>query len=216
MKRLVIVLLFFIAAFSNKTLLSATFSGVYIAPKFNFKHEALKSTNIEETMKKGSVVFDKNNYLGLGFAVGYDLFRKTRLIPLRIDLEYMFQGMVAGKDKGYFMQDIMASIYYDINVFFLKNSELDTVTSKVLYQRTPLMNIYIGLSIGNRLFQTRYNYSDIRDALITRSSFVFGINAGLVYNIFDWFAVDLGYRYIIGFGFNNAHEVLIGTRFTIR
>ena len=216
MKRLVIVLLFFIVAFSNKTLLSATFSGIYIAPKFNFKHEALKSTNIEETMKKGSVVFDKNNYLGLGFAVGYDLFRKTRLIPLRIDLEYMFQGMVAGKDKGYFMQDIMASIYYDINVFFLKNSELDTVTSKVLYQRTPLMNIYIGLSIGNRLFQTRYNYSDIRDALITRSSFVFGINAGLVYNIFDWFAVDLGYRYIIGFGFNNAHEVLIGTRFTIR
>ena len=78
------------------------------------------------------------------------------------------------------------------------------------------MNIYIGLSIGNRLFQTRYNYSDIGDALITRSSFVFGINAGLVYNIFDWFAVDLGYRYIIGFGFNNAHEVLIGTRFTIR
>ena len=216
MKRLVIVLLFFIAAFSNKTLLSATFSGVYIAPKFNFKHEALKSTNIEETMKKGSVVFDKNNYLGLGFAVGYDLFRKTRLIPLRIDLEYMFQGMVAGKDKGYFMQDIMASIYYDINVFFLKNSELDTVTSKVLYQRTPLMNIYIGLSIGNRLFQTRYNYTDIGYALITRSSFVFGINAGLVYNIFDWFAVDLGYRYIIGFGFNNAHEVLIGTRFTIR
>ena len=216
MKRLVIVLLFFIAAFSNKTLLSATFSGVYIAPKFNFKHEALKSTNIEETMKKGSVVFDKNNYLGLGFAVGYDLFRKTRLIPLRIDLEYMFQGMVAGKDKGYFMQDIMASIYYDINVFFFLYSELDTVTSKVLYQRTPLMNIYIGLSIGNRLFQTRYNYSDIGDALITRSSFVFGINAGLVYNIFDWFAVDLGYRYIIGFGFNNAHEVLIGTRFTIR
>ena len=216
MKRLVIVLLFFIAAFSNKTLLSATFSGVYIAPKFNFKHEALKSTNIEETMKKGSVVFDKNNYLGLGFAVGYDLFRKTRLIPLRIDLEYMFQGMVAGKDKGYFMQDIMASIYYDINVFFLKNSELDTVTSKALYQRTPLMNIYIGLSIGNRLFQTRYNYDGIGNALITKSSFVFGVNAGLVYNIFDWLAIDLGYRYIIGFGFTDAHEVLLGARFTLR
>ena len=32
-----------------------------------------------------------------------DLFRKTRLIPLRIDLDYMFQGMVAGKDTGYFI-----------------------------------------------------------------------------------------------------------------
>ena len=167
-------------------------------------------------MKKGTVVLDKNNYLGLGFAVGYDLFRKTRLIPLRIDLEYMFQGMVAGKDKGYFMQSIMGSIYYDINVFFLKNSELDTVTSRILYQRTPLMNIYIGLSIGNRLFQTKYNYDDIGSALITKSSFMFGINAGLVYNVFDWFAIDLGYRYIIGFGFSDAHEILIGTRFTIR
>lgn len=93
---------------------------------------------------------------------------------------------------------------------------MDTVTSKVLYQRTPLMNIYIGLSIGNRLFQTRYNYDGIGNALITKSSFVFGVNAGLVYNIFDWLAIDLGYRYIIGFGFTDAHEVLLGARFTLR
>ncbi|WP_300753491.1 tia invasion determinant [uncultured Brachyspira sp.] len=218
MKRFVIILLFFIAAFTNKNLFSATFSGLYIAPKLNFKHEALKTTNEKASLEKGCVVYEKNNYIGGGLAVGYDLFRKTRLIPLRIDLEYTFQGFVSGKDKGYFMQNIMGSIYYDINVFFLKNSELDTVTSKVLYQRTPLMNLYIGLSIGNRLFQTKYNYenTDIGETIITRSSFVFGINAGIVYNILDWFAIDLGYRYIIGFGFNNAHEVLLGARFTIR
>ena len=41
MKRLVIILLFFIVAFSSKSLSAAIFSGVYIAPKINFKHEAL-------------------------------------------------------------------------------------------------------------------------------------------------------------------------------
>ena len=56
----------------------------------------------------------------------------------------------------------------------------------------------------------------IGHALITRSSFAFGINAGLAYNILDWLAVDLGYRYLLGFGFNNAHEVLLGARFTIK
>lgn len=45
MKRLVIILLFFIVAFSNKNLSAAIFSGVYIAPKINFKHEALNKTN---------------------------------------------------------------------------------------------------------------------------------------------------------------------------
>lgn len=212
MKRLVIILLFFIVAFSNKNLLSATFSGIYIAPKINFKHEALNKTN---KLELGKLPFlEKNNYIGGGFAVGYDLFRKTRLVPLRFDIEYMFQGVIGKKET--WMQSIMASVYYDINIFFLKNSELDTVTSRVLYSRTPIMSIYIGLSFGNRLYQMHYIYNDIGKALITRSSFAFGINAGFTYNILDWLAVDLGYRYILGFGFHDAHEVLLGARFTIR
>ncbi|WP_300370357.1 tia invasion determinant [Brachyspira sp.] len=212
MKRLVIILLFFIVAFSNKNLFSATFSGVYIAPKINFKLEALNKTN---RLELGKLPFrEKNNYVGGGFAVGYDLFRKTRLIPLRFDIEYMFQGVINKKET--WMQSIMGSIYYDINIFFLKNSELDTVTSRVLYSRTPLMNIYIGLSFGNRLYQIVHHYDNLGKALITRSSFAFGINAGLTYNVLDWLAIDLGYRYILGFGFFDAHEVLLGARFTIR
>ncbi|WP_300711294.1 tia invasion determinant [uncultured Brachyspira sp.] len=212
MKRLVIILLFFIAVFSNKNLLSATFSGIYIAPKINFKHEALNKTN---RLELGKLPFrEKNNYIGGGFAVGYDLFRKTRLVPLRFDIEYMFQGVVGKKET--WMQSIMASIYYDINVFFLKNSELDVVTSRILYSRTPIINLYIGLSFGSRLYQMHYKYDDIGKALITRNSFAFGINAGITYNVFDWLAVDLGYRYLLGFGFFDAHEVLLGARFTIR
>ncbi|MBW5409827.1 tia invasion determinant [Brachyspira hampsonii] len=212
MKRLVIILLFFIVAFSSKNLSAAIFSGVYIAPKINFKHEALNKTN---KLELGKLPFlEKNNYVGGGFAVGYDLFRKTRLVPLRLDIEYMFQGVIGKKDT--WMQSIMASIYYDINIFFVKNNELDNLTTRALYSRIPNMSIYFGLSFGNRLYQMHYVYDDIGKAIITRSSFAFGINAGLVYNILDWFALDLGYRYLLGFGFNDAHEVLLGARFTIR
>lgn len=214
MKRLVIILLFFIVAFSNKNLSAAIFSGVYIAPKINFKHEALNKTN---RLELGKLPFlEKNNYIGGGFAVGYDLFRKTRLVPLRFDIEYMFQGVINKNET--WMQSIMASIYYDINIFFVKNRELDTVTTRGIYSRVPNMSIYVGLSFGNRLYQMYHTYDDakIGHALITRSSFAFGINAGLAYNILDWLAVDLGYRYLLGFGFNNAHEVLLGARFTIK
>ncbi|MEI0697419.1 outer membrane beta-barrel protein [Brachyspira intermedia] len=213
MKRLVIILLFFIVAFSSKNLSAAIFSGVYIAPKINFKHEALNKTN---RLELGKLPFlEKNNYVGGGFAVGYDLFRKTRLVPLRLDIEYMFQGVIGKKET--WMQSIMASVYYDINIFFVRNNELDNLSTRALYSRTPNMSIYFGLSFGNRLYQMYHNYSDsIGKALITRSSFAFGINAGLVYNILDWFALDLGYRYLLGFGFHDAHEVLLGARFTIR
>ncbi|MCZ9892659.1 outer membrane beta-barrel protein [Brachyspira hyodysenteriae] len=213
MKRLVIVLLFFIVAFSNKNLSAAIFSGVYIAPKINFKHEALNKTN---RLELGKLPFlEKNNYIGGGFAVGYDLFRKTRLVPLRFDIEYMLQGVINKKDT--WIQSIMASVYYDINIFFVRNNELDNLTTRALYNRIPNMSIYFGLSFGNRLYQMYHNYTDtIGKALITRSSFAFGINAGLAYNILDWFAVDLGYRYLLGFGFHDAHEVLLGARFTIR
>ncbi len=213
MKRLVIILLFFIVAFSNKSLSAAIYSGVYIAPKINFKHEALNKTN---RLELGKLPFrEKNNYIGGGFAVGYDVFRKTRLVPLRFDIEYMFQGVIDKKET--WMQSIMASIYYDINIFFVRNNELDNLSTRALYSRVPNMSIYFGLSFGNRLYQMYHNYADtIGKALITRSSFAFGINAGLTYNILDWLAIDLGYRYLLGFGFYDAHEVLLGARFTIR
>lgn len=118
-------------------------------------------------------------------------------MPLRVDIEYMFQEVIDKKDP--WMQSIMASIYYDINIFFVKNRELDTVTTRGIYSRIPNMSIYFGLSFGNRLYQMHQVYDDIGKAIITRSSFAFGINAGLAYNILDWFAVDLGYRYLLGF-----------------
>ena len=135
-------------------------------------------------------------------------------MPLRLDIEYMFQGVIGKKET--WMQSIMASVYYDINIFFVRNNELDNLSTRALYSRVPNMSIYFGLSFGNRLYQMHHVYDDIGKALITRSSFAFGINAGLVYNILDWFALDLGYRYLLGFGFSDAHEVLLGARFTIR
>ena len=182
------------------------FSGTYITPKLNYKNEVLNKTNNIELGKLPDL--DKNNYVGAGFALGYDFFRVTRLVPLRIDFEYMFDWNLSKNNS--FMQSFLGNIYYDINIFFLRNEELDVVTSRSLFERNPNMTLYIGFSFGSRLYQIIDN-----EFLINRSSIMYGINTGITYNINDWLAIDIGYRYLRGFGFRESHEVLFGTRFTL-
>lgn len=205
MKRFLIIFLFAIFIYTN-TLLSNQFGGLYLTPKVNFRHEALDITNKVEVGKLPEL--DKNNYVGVGLALGYDFFRMSRLVPIRVDLEYLFDYNLSKANS--WMNSFLVNVYYDINVFFLKNDELDSVTSKALYARNPNMSLYIGLSFGNRLYQSKSGNN-----IISKSSFVYGINAGLSYNINAWFALDLGYRYLLGFGIRNSHEVLFGTRFTL-
>lgn len=206
MNKRYIIICFLLLISSINFLFAGPFSGAYITPKLNYKNEVLNKTNSVELGKLPDL--DKNNYVGAGFALGYDFFRVTRLVPLRIDFEYMFDYNLSKNQS--FMQSFLGNIYYDINIFFLNNDELDVVTSKSLFNRNPNMTIYIGLAFGNRLYQSIEN-----KYLLNRSSIMYGVNTGITYNVNDWFAIDIGYRYLKGFGFRESHDVLFGTRFTL-
>ena len=49
---------------------------------------------------------------------------------------------------------------------------------------------------------------------ISRSAIVFGFSLGFSYNIKNWLAVDIGYRFVVDITPKWYHEVLLGLRFT--
>ena len=49
---------------------------------------------------------------------------------------------------------------------------------------------------------------------ISRSAIVFGFSLGFSYNIKNWLAADIGYRFVVDITPKWYHEVLLGLRFT--
>lgn len=219
MKRISFIVTFlFITAsifYQGSKLYSYDLEGLYIAPKVVYYPE-----------NPSNRVW--NHYAGGGVAVGFDLFRLKEPfpIPVRVELEYL--GRVLTTNTRATIHTVSAGIYYDLNLFHVRASELETLSTKSVYTtKRPFMAVYIGLNVGARIGyvtdepttagNTNVGLRQIRTGTSTTTLFL-GAGIGFAWHVTSWFTLDLGYRFVLGtqqmFGFKSGHDVLLSFRFT--
>lgn len=191
--------------------------GLYLSPKFMFSHDA-NNAYIKDNGKQGYF-----NYLGFSLALGYGITTENTVSPVRLEFEYSI-GKAVGMKKNFLTHTLLGTIYYDIN-FFFTNEEVNNQTKEdILKNQYPLFSIYLGFSIGtkiNTLLKNRIEQEGIginiepdNKSNISRSAIVFGFSLGFSYNIKNWLAADIGYRFVVDVTPKWYHEVLLGLRFT--
>lgn len=191
--------------------------GLYLSPKFMFSHDA-NNAYIKDNGKQGYY-----NYLGFSLALGYGITTENTVSPVRLEFEYSI-GKAVGMKKNFLTHTLLGTIYYDIN-FFFTNEEVNNQTKEdILKNQYPLFSIYLGFSIGtkiNTLLKNRIEQEGIginiepdNKSNISRSAIVFGFSLGFSYNIKNWLAADIGYRFVVDVTPKWYHEVLLGLRFT--
>ena len=191
--------------------------GLYLSPKFMFSHDA------NNAYKKDNGKQGYFNYLGFSLALGYGITTENTVSPVRLEFEYSI-GKAVGMKKNFLTHTLLGTIYYDIN-FFFTNEEVNNQTKEnILKNQYPLFSIYLGFSIGtkiNTLLKNRIEQEGIginikpdNKSNISRSAIVFGFSLGFSYNIKNWLAADIGYRFVVDITPRWYHEVLLGLRFT--
>lgn len=191
--------------------------GLYLSPKFMFSHDA-NNSYIKDNGKQGYF-----NYLGFSLALGYGITTENTVSPVRLEFEYSI-GKAVGIKDNFLTHTLLGTIYYDIN-FFFTNEEVNNQTKEdILKNQYPLFSIYLGFSIGtkiNTLLKNRIEQEGIGINIepdnklnISRSAIVFGFSLGFSYNIKNWLAADIGYRFVVDVAPKWYHEVLLGLRFT--
>lgn len=191
--------------------------GLYLSPKFMFSHDA-NNAYIKDNGKQGYY-----NYLGFSLALGYGITTENTVSPVRLEFEYSI-GKAVGIKDNFLTHTLLGTIYYDIN-FFFTNEEVNNQTKEnILKNQYPLFSIYLGFSIGtkiNTLLKNRIEQEGIGINIepdnklnISRSAIVFGFSLGFSYNIKNWLAADIGYRFVVDVTPKWYHEVLLGLRFT--
>lgn len=191
--------------------------GLYLSPKFMFSHDA-NNAYVKDNGKQGYY-----NYLGFSLALGYGITTENTVSPVRLEFEYSI-GKAVGMKKNFLTHTLLGTIYYDIN-FFFTNEEVNNQTKEdILKNQYPLFSIYLGFSIGtkiNTLLKNRIEQEGIGINIepdnklnISRSAIVFGFSLGFSYNIKNWLAADIGYRFVVDVAPKWYHEVLLGLRFT--
>lgn len=191
--------------------------GLYLSPKFMFSHDA------NNAYKKDNGKQGYFNYLGFSLALGYGITTENTVSPVRLEFEYSI-GKAVGIKDNFLTHTLLGTIYYDIN-FFFTNEEVNNQTKEdILKNQYPLFSIYLGFSIGtkiNTLLKNRIEQEGIGINIkpdnklnISRSAIVFGFSLGFSYNIKNWLAADIGYRFVVDVASKWYHEVLLGLRFT--
>ena len=191
--------------------------GLYISPKFMFSHDA-NNAYIKDNGKQGYY-----NYLGFSLALGYGITTENTVSPVRLEFEYSI-GKAVGMKKNFLTHTLLGTIYYDINFFFTNEEVNNQTKEEILKNQYPLFSIYLGFSIGtkiNTLLKNRIEQEGIGINIepdnklnISRSAIVFGFSLGFSYNIKNWLAADIGYRFVVDVTPKWYHEVLLGLRFT--
>lgn len=205
MKRITFIISIIIV--NSGSLMAYMFSGIYVAPKIEFYPEKRSYDN------------KYDYYAGGAVALGYDFFKLQTQIPVRVELEYT--GKVNFSAMNEAIHSLMVGAYYDLNLFYVTANELNTLTTRGLYTtKRPFMSLYLGVHFGARFaYQITGKTNEMPFVQTTmgtsRTSFIFAAGAGLAWHFTSWFALDLGYRFVIGQGFKNANEVLISFRFTM-
>lgn len=209
--------LLFILLCLTSNLFAISPKGLYLSPKFMFSHDA-NNAYIKDNGKQGYF-----NYLGFSLALGYGITTENTVSPVRLEFEYSI-GKAVGMKKNFLTHTLLGTIYYDIN-FFFTNEEVNNQTKEdILKNQYPLFSIYLGFSIGtkiNTLLKNRIEQEGIGINIepdnklnISRSAIVFGFSLGFSYNIKNWLAADIGYRFVVDVAPKWYHEVLLGLRFT--
>lgn len=191
--------------------------GLYLSPKFMFSHDA-NNAYIKDNGKQGYF-----NYLGFSLALGYGITTENTVSPVRLEFEYSI-GKAVGMKKNFLTHTLLGTIYYDINFFFTNEEVNNQTKEEILKNQYPLFSIYLGFSIGtkiNTLLKNRIEQEGIGINIepdnklnISRSAIVFGFSLGFSYNIKNWLAADIGYRFVVDITPKWYHEVLLGLRFT--
>lgn len=191
--------------------------GLYLSPKFMFSHDA-NNAYIKDNGKQGYF-----NYLGFSLALGYGVTTENTVSPVRLEFEYSI-GKAVGMKKNFLTHTLLGTIYYDINFFFTNEEVNNQIKEDILKNQYPLFSIYLGFSIGtkiNTLLKNRIEQEGIGINIepdnklnISRSAIVFGFSLGFSYNIKNWLAADIGYRFVVDVAPKWYHEVLLGLRFT--
>lgn len=192
--------------------------GLYLSPKFMFSHDA------NNAYKKDNGKQGYYNYLGFSLALGYGITTENTVSPVRLEFEYSI-GKAVGIKDNFLTHTLLGTIYYDIN-FFFTNEEVNNQTKEdILKNQYPLFSIYLGFSIGTKINTQLKMKKTVVDDLsledipdnklnISRSAIVFGFSLGFSYNIKNWLAADIGYRFVVDITPKWYHEVLLGLRFT--
>ena len=182
------------------------FEGMYLAPKISYYPENLA----------GRIW---NHYAGAGVAAGFDLFRLKSPYPIPVRVEFEYMGRILGTNRDATIHSVMFGAYYDLNLFYVRASELDTLSTKKVYTtKRPFMSLYLSMHLGAKI---GYNITDRGEmgtiqtnAGVSRTSVLFAVGGGFAWHVYSWFTVDLGYRAVLGPGFRYANEVLLSFRFT--
>ena len=189
--------------------------GLYIAPKVNYYVE-----------NPSGRIWD--HHAGGGVAVGFDLFRLKEPFPIPVRLELEYLGRVHTTNTRSTIHTATVGIYYDLNLFHVRSSELDTLTTKSVYTiKRPFMAIYLGVHAGARIGyvtdeptapgNTNVGLRQIRTGTSATTLYA-GLGLGFAFHVTRWFTLDLGYRFVLGqqqmFGYKSGHDVLLSFRFT--
>lgn len=198
------IILFLVLSISLKLY---SFSGIYISPKFSF-YPYTPEYKIESESYEYS--------LGYGLSLGYDFSRFMKAAPFRVDVEYL--ANISLNQIDFRTDYVLLNGYYDI--YFFDINKLMTHNLKD-NKSTLLFSAYIGLNLGlSVLSELQYEWYEKNtlvsvQSMVYRRSVIGGLNAGFVWHINRYFAIDLGYKFLISPLVRDSHEVLLNVRFTV-
>ena len=177
--------------------------GLYFTPKVGFS-----SATVD--VDRPGASSETKRLVPFGLAVGYDL-NPAMGVPVRAEFEYVFRGKTKFYDDGAITKN-SPEIKAGAQTFFV-NAYYDIELSAPV---TP----YVGFGLG--MASLTIDNGDSQ----SETGFAWNIGLGAAYKLTDLMTLDLGYRYAdfgkpeFEFGQKtdvkaNAHEMLLGLRFTL-
>lgn len=170
-------------------------TGVYVAPKIGYSFVQMNSMKLVAggTLVNGSAGMGSkdDDAFGGGLAIGYDFYKKFQ-VPVRTEVEYTAFSQVEGK-KSY--DGFVAKQKLQPQILFV-NAYYDFHNSTAF---TPYAGAGLGMAIIDDKGHAAYDDAGGRDSGSTKSknstNFAWNVGVGVVYDITDYFSLDLNYRF---------------------
>lgn len=182
----------------------AGMEGLYFAGKLGLNLQSLHGAN-------HGLSGEQDQTVGLGAALGYD-FYPAATMPVRMELELMYQTEAKHADSGSTLKDSISTVFV--------NGYYDFHTGTIF---TP----YLGLGIGTAWVDSKGDVSGRGAGSNTETNFAWNVGAGVGIELDYNLTFDLNYRYA-GFGTARTgstsngvadgslrtHQFLAGLRYT--
>lgn len=162
-----------------------------------------------------------NIYYGGGFAFGYNFYAYKNNIPVRLELEYIYQegasmNKYAEGIKTMNIHTFMIGGYYDFN--FLKIEDESANTNVYKDGKRDVMSVYLGVVLGGGFNQyISYTVQEILGFISVshyenKFNFYYGPSVGIAFNATTFLTFDIGYRFILDLNTKFLHNILLGFR----